>query len=187
VHNPTCYDPIVLVHARALLTSSFEGRTAYIDADLRDHGKILADPILTETLDLRRPVALMLVGVLHFIPDGDDPYGIVDTLKNALAPGSLMVLSHGSYDLLPATSVRKLTKDDYPGNDHFHSRTREQVHRFFDGFDLVQPGPDGTALPTSELGVISAWGRANGDKPPAAEAVSTWGGVGRVARRAEGR
>ena len=82
-------DPIVLAHARALLTSSPEGATAYIDADLRDPEKILAHPELQRTIDLSQPVGLMLVAVLHFVPDGDDPYALVRRLLDALPAGQL--------------------------------------------------------------------------------------------------
>jgi S-adenosyl methyltransferase len=76
-------DPIVLAHARALLNSTPEGRTAYIDADLRQPENILTSPAVAETLDLSRPVALMLVAILHFLTDADDPAGVVAT-----SPGS---------------------------------------------------------------------------------------------------
>src|ERR1051326_9170709 len=81
-------DPIVLAHARALLTSSPEGKTAYIHADLREPEKILADPVTVATLDFSQPIALMLVAVLHFLTDADGPYQIVDTLLDALPAGS---------------------------------------------------------------------------------------------------
>jgi SAM-dependent methyltransferase len=87
-------NPIVLAHARALLTSVPEGCTAYIDADLRDPETILASPEVAETLDLSRPVALMLVAVLHFLVDADDPGRVVATLLDALAPGSYLAASH---------------------------------------------------------------------------------------------
>ncbi|GIE93878.1 SAM-dependent methyltransferase [Paractinoplanes rishiriensis] len=170
-------DPLVLVHARALLTSTREGVTDYIDADLRHPGTILAHPTLTKTLDLSRPVALMLVAVLHFIPEHDDPYTIVDTLKNALAPGSMIALSHGSYDLVPRRNVNALTSGNYPGKDQFHARTRQQVRRFFDGWDLCQPRSDGRERRQPQLDVISKWGRSWRDAKPPAKQVSMWGGV----------
>src|ERR1700733_2193287 len=89
-------DPLVLAHARALLTSSPEGKTAYIHADLRDPEKILADPATVATLDFTKPVALMLVAILHFIPDSDEPRRIVATLLDALPPGSYLVASHAT-------------------------------------------------------------------------------------------
>jgi hypothetical protein len=88
------YDLLVLAHARALLTSSPEGRTAHIQADLRDPESILGSPVLPEVLDLSQPVALMLVAVLHFITDEDQPGEIIATLLDALPRGSYLVASH---------------------------------------------------------------------------------------------
>jgi hypothetical protein len=87
------HDPIVLTHARALLTSAPEGITDYIEADLREPGKILAEAALT--LDFSRPVAIMLIAILHLILDRDDPYDLVCQLVNAVAPGSYVVISRG--------------------------------------------------------------------------------------------
>src|SRR6201996_1517920 len=86
-------DPLVLAHARALLTSSPEGRTAYIHADLRDPASILSDPAVQQVLDLGRPVALMLVAVLHFVPDEFEPARVLRTLTDALPSGSYVVAS----------------------------------------------------------------------------------------------
>ena len=91
-------DPVVLLHARALLTSSPEGATAYLDADLRDTSAILREA--AQTLDFGQPVALMLLIILHLIPDADDPYGIVATLLDALPSGSYLVLAHPASDIL---------------------------------------------------------------------------------------
>ncbi len=87
-------DPLVLMHARALLTSAPQGRTAYVRADLRDPARILADPVTRAVLDLREPAALILVGILHFLRDEDGPGQIVATLLDALPPGSYLVASH---------------------------------------------------------------------------------------------
>src|SRR5690348_8273691 len=89
-------DPLVLAHARALLTSSAEGKTAYIEADLREPEKILEHPVTRQTLDFTKPVALMLVAVLHFVPDADGPRQIVETLLEALPSGSYLVASHAT-------------------------------------------------------------------------------------------
>ena len=89
-------DPLVLAHARALLTSSPEGKCAYIHADLREPEKILSDPVTRETLDFTRPVALILAAVVHFLLPEDDPARIIGTLVDALPPGSYVVASHGS-------------------------------------------------------------------------------------------
>jgi SAM-dependent methyltransferase len=95
-------DPIVLAHARALLASAPEGRTVYIQADLRDPEQILASEAVRQTLDLSQPVALMLVAILHFLTDDDDPAGQVATLLEALPPGSYLVASHVTPEHDPA-------------------------------------------------------------------------------------
>ena len=92
-------DPLVLAHARALLTSMPEGACDYLDADLRDPELILRDA--ARTLDFTQPAAIMLVAVLHFIPDASDPQGIVATLAGALAPGSFVAVSHLTADFAP--------------------------------------------------------------------------------------
>src|SRR5262249_17110317 len=86
-------DPMVLVHARALLTSSAQGRTTYLDADLRDPQSILDSPQLRESLDLTRPVGLSLIAILQFIVDEDEAHAIIDQLMGALAPGSFLALT----------------------------------------------------------------------------------------------
>ena len=90
-------DPIVLSHARALLTGTPQGATAYVDADLRDTGKILAGA--AATLDFGKPIAIMLVAILHCIPDSDDPQAIVARLLDAVVPGSYLVISHPASDI----------------------------------------------------------------------------------------
>jgi hypothetical protein len=106
-------DPIVLTHARALLTGTAPGRTAYLDADLRRPREILADPALTDVLDLTQPVGLLLVAILHFIRDDDHPRQILDTLVDALPGGSYVVASHVTLEYLsPAdfTAVRAVAE-----------------------------------------------------------------------------
>ena len=172
-------DPLVLVHARALLTSTREGRTEYIGADLREPEQILRDPRLRKTLDLTQPVALMLAAVLHFLSETDDPYRVVGTLLDALPAGSLLVLSHASYDLLADDTARRLTHDDYPGKEGFVARTRAQVNGFFAGLELLgESVPEEGSSP--RIGLISEWcrGPQDGQAPPGS-AVSTWGGMGR--------
>ena len=130
-------DPIVLAHARALLTSSAEGATAYIDADLRDPGKILDDPRLLDTLDFSRPIALMLAAILHFIPDEEDPYGIVARLVDALPEGSYLVLSHATNDFLSPEEVAEIVAGRFGA---FFARSETEFARYFEGFELVPPG-----------------------------------------------
>ncbi|ANH92779.1 hypothetical protein A8713_17790 [Streptomyces sp. SAT1] len=144
-------DPIVLTHARALLTSGPEGRTDYVDADLRDPARILEEA--ARTLDLDRPVALVLLAVLHFIED-EAAYALVRDLLAALPPGSWLVLSHLAEDLNPAGTSKVVGSLKKSGMT-FVLRTREQVERFFDenGLTPAEPGivpvhhwrPDGAA------------------------------------------
>jgi hypothetical protein len=148
-------DPIVLAHAKALLRSHQAGHTAYIQADLADPESILSAPALLETLDLNRPVALSLNAVLNFIPDERGAYDIVRRLKDALAPGSALVISHGTRDFDPVV-VQKGVVDVYrSAGTPIQARSRAEVARFFDGWDLVDPGvttsyrwrPDGEEAP----------------------------------------
>jgi hypothetical protein len=101
-------DPLVLVHARALLSGDARGRTAYLEADLRDPRKILEDPQLRETLDLSRPTGLLLIAVLHFIRDPDQPREILGMLIDALAPGSYLVASHATPEYMPPEQAAAL-------------------------------------------------------------------------------
>ncbi len=131
-------DPAVLAHARALLTSSPEGKTAYLDADLRDPAKILAQA--AETLDFSRPVAVLLIAVLHFIQDSDDPYRIVTTLMNAVPPGSYLGNLHGASDGGSGAMPEAERRYNEQASAQFNARDRERVSRFFDGLELTGPG-----------------------------------------------
>jgi hypothetical protein len=133
------YDPVVLAHARALLTSHEAGATEYIDADLRDTGKILGPA--ARLLDFTKPVAVTLLMILHVIPDSDDPHALVARVMDAMPSGSYLALSHLGAELLDQEKqqgfqdvVRRSAQQQYIG------RTREQMERFFDGMDLVEPG-----------------------------------------------
>ena len=161
-------DPLVLTHARALLTSDPAGATAYLDADLRRPGDILSNPQLTEVLDLTQPVALLLVAVLHFIGDDDEAYDTVRTLVDALPPGSHVVITHATADLIPVDTTRKLTATN-TGRGDITGRARAQFARFFDGLELVEPG----------LVVVSRWRAETGSTPPPDEHVSVYGAVAR--------
>jgi hypothetical protein len=132
-------DPIVLVHANALLAGHDPQRTTVIQADLRDPDAILGHPATNSVLDFTEPVAILLVAVLHFIMDDEDPVGIVDRLKQVMVPGSYLVVSHGTSDIDPeraAEAVRTYNK----GGARIIARTGEQIRRFFDGLELVDPG-----------------------------------------------
>ena len=137
-----CYidnDPIVLAHARALLTSDPAGVTDYVNADLRDPDRVLS--AAAATLDFSQPIAVMLLAILHVIPDDDDPWQLVDRIMSAVPPGSYLVISHPARDIHPE-SVTELTKrfNERLGPVKSRARTREEVARFFTGLDLVPPG-----------------------------------------------
>ncbi len=142
------HDPVVLTHAQALLSSSPEGATDYLQADLRDTETILKGA--SRTLDLSRPVAVLLVAVLHFIPDADDPYAIVARLMDAVPSGSYLVMAHGASDIAPEAAAEMTRRYNKMSSAPVTLRNREQVARFFDGLDLLPPG----------LVPISQWGLA---------------------------
>jgi hypothetical protein len=133
------YDPVVLAHARALLTSNEAGATEYIDADLRDTDTILTQA--AELLDFAKPVAVTLISILHAVLDADDPYAIVARLMDAVPSGSYLAISHGASDLIDPGALQSL-HDSWKGKvqQQFRWRTREQVARFFADMDLVEPG-----------------------------------------------
>jgi S-adenosyl methyltransferase len=165
-------DPIVLSHARALLTSGPGGKTAYIDADLRAVDRILGSPGLRDTLDLSRPVALMLIAVLHFIPDDDDPYGLVGQLLAELPSGSYLALSHLTGDFDPAAWAGVAAVFKRSGVT-MQVRPKPDVERFFAGLDLIEPGV--VSLPRWRPDLVEV-GRVG---QPTDAAVSVYGGVAR--------
>jgi hypothetical protein len=130
-------DPVVLAHARALLTSSPQGATHYIDADLRDTGKILE--VAGEWLDLSQPVAVMLMAILQHIDDEANPQDIVDSLLAALPAGSYLALSHPASDI--AVEMGEMGKRlNQLMAEKVTFRGQQQVARLFDGLELVEPG-----------------------------------------------
>ncbi|GAA1823645.1 SAM-dependent methyltransferase [Luedemannella flava] len=132
-------DPIVLVHARALLTGTPEGRTEYVNADLRDVTKILESEQVRDVIDFDEPVGLLLIAVLHFINAADDPYGLVERLVDALPSGSYLALSHLTTDVDPPIWER--VQETFRRNGvTMHMRSRAGVERFFKGLELVEPG-----------------------------------------------
>ena len=131
-------DPIVLTHARALLTSDPRGETAYISADIRDTDTILREA--AHTLDFTQPIAVMLLAILHFIPDGDDPHAIVARLMQAVPSGSYLVISHASSDIMAQTVAAGTSTYNEHSAVSIIPRTRQQVTQFFAGLDLAPPG-----------------------------------------------
>jgi hypothetical protein len=163
-------DPIVLAHARALLTSTQEGATAYIAADLREPDKILSDPALTRTLDLSQPTALTIIGTLHFFPDSADPLGIVSRLTDSLPPGSYVALQHGTRDFMTSDVSNDFASAVNSSGVPFVFRTRDEFARFFDGLELVPPG----------IKPIAEWRAPDEPGPrPTAEEASSYGAIGR--------
>ncbi|QIS09690.1 SAM-dependent methyltransferase [Nocardia arthritidis] len=132
-------DPLVLAHARALMVSTEEGKTAFIHADLHDPESILTDPALTDTLDLTRPVAITLTLIMMYFRDSDDPYGIVARLLDAVPSGSSLTISHPTADFNPAAAQRGVQACEHAGITMV-PRTRAETERFFNGMELVEPG-----------------------------------------------
>ena len=131
-------DPIVLAHARALLTSCPAGATAYIDADARDTATIVREA--GRTLDFTKPVAVMMLLLLHFIPDADEPGKIVRELLAPLAPGSYLVVTAAASDIQTEQLTGVATRYNSQVTTGFTARSREQIARYFDGLELIEPG-----------------------------------------------
>ncbi len=162
-------DPIVLAHARALLASHPAGVCAYVDADLREPEQILSHPAIGRSLKLTQPVALLLVALLHFIPDEDQPRRIVQTLLDALPAGSYLIASHAT-DVHNQDGLAGAGRAYQNGGMRGALRGPDEFARLaFAGLDLVDPG----------VVLFSEW-RPDTDapRPPAAE-VNTYGGVAR--------
>ncbi|MGW4634589.1 SAM-dependent methyltransferase [Nocardia sp. NPDC004415] len=163
-------DPIVLYHARDLLDSSPSGATAYIDADLRDPASILTHPALTGTLDLDQPVALMLCAVLHFLTDDEQAYAVVRELREALAPGSYLTLTHATNDHLSAEDRAETDAANLRSGVPFRTRSTAEFARFFDGLELIEPG----------ITSVIDWRPTEWRPHPRREAVSMLGAMARI-------
>jgi O-methyltransferase involved in polyketide biosynthesis len=165
------HDPLVLAHARALLTSTPEGVTRYVDADMRDTGTILTSA--AEFLDFTRPVALLFMGVLGHVADYDEARTLVRTLLDALPSGSFLVISDGS----EAEAVLE-AEQDYAesGAIPYVNRSKAQVAGFFEGLERVEPGLVNVNLwrPTPLRGVTPLPGRSTEPKT-----INSFAGVGR--------
>jgi len=131
-------DPIVLAHARALLTSTEQGETGYLDADIRDPDAILAGA--AQILDFSQPVGVMLVAVLHMLRDSEDPQAIVDRFLAAVPAGSYLVISHLASDVQQETMAEMGRRLNESMTQQFTMRTREQVTGFFGGLTMLDPG-----------------------------------------------
>lgn len=158
------HEPVVLGYARELLTGE-SGRTDYVDADARDTEKMLE--AAARTLDFREPVGVMMIAMLHCVPDSDDPWAIVRKIAAAVPPGSYLALTHPTRDFQPEATGAAVSRLNEVMREKLTFRPREQVLRFFGGLDLVEPG----------LVRAPEW---HPDSPEtAANPAQMWGGVAR--------
>jgi hypothetical protein len=164
-------DPLVLAHARALLTSAPEGKTAYIQADVRDPRAILTAPATRETLDFSRPVGLLLVGLLHLLADEDKPAEIVATLLDALPPGSYLVASHltTEHDRERTAAGQAVLRDAGITMQKRDSDVFAKIAFSGPGLTLVPPG----------VVLVTEWRPADDGPRPSPAEVSIYGGVAR--------
>lgn len=171
------HDPVAVAHSQAVLAGT--ERTGVVAADLRKPQDILAAAEAGGVLDLSRPVALMLVAVLHFLEDADEPYAAVARLRDALAPGSLLILTHASYEGIPLSEeVASGTVGVYRDiRNPLVMRDAEQIRRFFDGFGLIEPGI--VSMPDWRPDTTGGPENATADEDP--YAFSGFAGVGRKA------
>jgi hypothetical protein len=158
-------DPGVIAHSRHLLRGN--PLASIIKADLRNPASIIAHPEVGRLINFSQPVGLLMVTVLHFVPDAQDPYARVATFAEALAPGSFLVISHATSDSRPDTAgkVEQLYQN---AATSAHTRSAEEIGRFFTGFELVEPG----------LVYLPLW-RHDGQVPDHPEQVWFYAGVGR--------
>jgi hypothetical protein len=162
-------DPLVMVHARALLSSSPEGATAYIQADLNDPPSILNEPQLREVLDLTEPVALMLVAVLHFIPGRGAAKPLVRQLLDALPSGSYVVATHATSDFGTPEQQELYQRLLDEGRSDVWTRSKQEFTELFEGLELLEPG----VVPASE------WRPEPGAVLPPRSDVNIWAAVAR--------
>lgn len=134
------HDPVAVAHSQAVLQGDEDADV--VAADLLKPRDILESPEVRRLIDLNRPVALLLVAILHFVEDTDDPYGAVAELRDGLAPGSLLVLSHAAYEGIPLPPERaEGAVDVYKDiRSPLIMRSRDEIARFFEGYDMVEPG-----------------------------------------------
>jgi hypothetical protein len=164
-------DPMVMTHACALLTGAPEGKTAYLEADLREPDKILGHPQLLATLDLSKPVGLMLVAVLHFIHGRGTASPIVRHLLDELPPGSYLVASNATKDYLPDHVAAVYDNMLASGQTDIWPRDRAEFAALFQGLELVEPG----------IVAVSEWRAEQEERPSLAPAdVSVYGAVARI-------
>ncbi len=159
-------DPIVLVHARALMISSEQGRSEYISADIRDVQSIITEPVLLDTLDLTKPVGLTLIAILMLLSDEDDPWARVADLRDAMPSGSILGLTHPTADFAPDKVSQAVAAATGAGMT-LVARPKDEVQRFFGDWEMLEPG----------LVPVSAWRPDEPAENP--EVAYYWAGVAR--------
>jgi hypothetical protein len=133
------YDPAVVAHANALLATP--DQSVVVTEDIRRPRELLANPVIRGHLDFDRPVAVLVLAIFHFVRDEDDPAAITACLREALAPGSYLVLTHVCLDLLPDKAAAARAKDVYQkAGQPIQARSTEEIRGFFGDFELVEPG-----------------------------------------------
>jgi hypothetical protein len=162
-------DPVVISHLRAILAR--DERTAVVDGDILHPDDLLADPLVRRTVDLDEPVAVLICGALHFIPNSEDPYKHIAWLRDQIAPGSHLVLTHAVYEgeRPDSRGAVEVYKNVLGRAENVGPRPFDEVLRFFDGFELVEPG----------LEWVRRWRPDNPLAAQAAERLHKVGGVGR--------
>ncbi|MEV4328050.1 SAM-dependent methyltransferase [Microbispora rosea] len=160
-------DPIVAAHGRALLTGT--GRTGVVQADMRDPDAIVESPVTKELIDFSKPVAVLFVAVLHFVDD-DDAERVVSYFRERMAPGSHLVISHGTQGRLSEDTITEARAVYEKSTAALRDRTPEHIARFFTGFELVEPG----------LVDVADW-RNDSDFVEHSKGGYVLGGVGRLA------
>jgi len=159
-------DPVAVAHTRALLVG--EDRAGVVQADVRDLDRILASSQVRRLLDLDQPVGLLMVAILHVIPDADDPAGLLARYRDSVARGSHLVLGHSTADSRPEVLV-KLREISHRTPATMNPRSHSEISRFFAGFELVEPG----------LVWVPQWRPDPEDEPCPPERAANYGGVGR--------
>ncbi|MEN3611358.1 SAM-dependent methyltransferase [Plantactinospora sp. ZYX-F-223] len=163
-------DPMVVTHGHGLTTSTPQGAITHLQGDLRNPEALLADPALHTVLDMSRPIGVLLIAVLHFLDDHDDPRTAVAQLVRALPAGSYLAVSHATFDPLPTGTAERLAALTATGaHGTFQPRTRSQLATFLDGLELVDPG----------LVPITQWRSPQRRQPDAAvDEIPVYGAVG---------
>ncbi|TWG14494.1 S-adenosyl methyltransferase [Actinoplanes teichomyceticus] len=163
-------DPLVMAHARALLCGTAQGRTDYLEADLRDPRSILTSPAFRATLRQEQPIAVLLAAVLHFLTDDGEAAHAVGCLVEALPSGSYLVISHFTLDLSPQEDRQRYQRMYRAGQTDVHARTGETIEGYFRGLNLVDPG----------IVPITQWRPDTDDSELTPAQVAIYGAVGRV-------